>query len=72
MLNVECWIVGFADVELSNFELCFDNLIMTIGEYFENLKALADHAGADKTGVKIETDDGYCIDITVTKKQNKK
>lgn len=45
---------------------------MTIGEYFENLKALADHAGADKTGVKIETDDGYCIDITVTKKQNKK
>lgn len=30
---------------------------MTIGEYFENLKALADHAGADKTGVKIYTDD---------------
>lgn len=45
---------------------------MTIGEYFENLKALADHAGRDKTGVKIETDDGYCIDIMVTKKQNKK
>ena len=45
---------------------------MTIEEYFEHLKALADHAGADKTGVKIETDDGYCIDITVTKKQNKK
>ena len=45
---------------------------MTIGEYFENLKTLADHAGADKTGVKIEIDDGYCIDITVTKKQNKK
>ena len=64
--------VGFADVELSNFELYFDKLIMTIGEYFENLKTLADHAGADKTGVKIETDDGYCIDITVTKKQNKK
>ena len=44
---------------------------MTIGEYFENLKTLADHAGADKTGVKIETDDGYCIDITVTKKKIK-
>ena len=44
---------------------------MTIGEYFENLKTLADQAGADKTGVKIETDDGYCIDITVTK-ENKK
>ena len=45
---------------------------MTIGEYFENLKALADHAGADKTGVKIGTDDGYCIEITITKKKNKK
>ena len=43
-----------------------------IEEYFDNLKTLADHAGSDKTGVKIETDDGYCIDITVTKKQNKK
>lgn len=42
---------------------------MTVEEYFENLKNLA---GADKTGFKIETDDGYCIDITVTKKQNKK
>ena len=42
---------------------------MTIEEYFENLKTLADHAGAGKTGVKIETDDGYCIDITITKKQ---
>ena len=45
---------------------------MTVEEYFENLKNLADNAGADKTGFKIETDDGYCIDITVTKKQNKK
>lgn len=62
----------FAHFELSNFEFYFENLIMTIGEYFENLKALADHAGRDKTGVKIETDDGYCIDIMVTKKQNKK
>ena len=45
---------------------------MTIGEYFENLKALEDHAASDKTGVKIDTDDGYCIEITITKKQNKK
>ena len=64
--------VGFADFELSNFELYFDKLSMTIEEDFEIVKTLADHAGADKTGVKIETDDGYCIDITVTKKQNKK
>ena len=41
---------------------------MTVEEYFENLKSLADHAGADKTGVKIETEDGYCISISVTKK----
>lgn len=44
---------------------------MTIREYFEHLKTLADHAGADKTGVKIETDDGYYIDITVTKNKIK-
>ena len=45
---------------------------MTVEEYFENLKNLAGNAGEDKTEFKIETDDGYCIDITVTKKQNKK
>ena len=65
MLNVE-----LSALPMLNYPIL--NYILTIGEYFENLKTLADHAGADKTGVKIETDDGYCIDITVTKKQNKK
>lgn len=55
-----------------NVEFYFDNLIMTVGEYFDNLKVAADNAGADKIGVKIETDDGYCINITVTKQHNKK
>ena len=65
MLNVE-----LSALPMLNYPIL--NYILTIGEYFENLKTLADHAGADKTGVKIETNDGYCIDITVTKKQNKK
>ena len=42
---------------------------MTVEEYFNYLKVIAENAGADNTGVKIETDDGYCIDITITKKQ---
>lgn len=62
----------FAHFELFNVEFYFDNLIMTVGEYFDNLKVVADNAGADKIGVKIETDDGYCINITVTKQHNKK
>ena len=45
---------------------------MTVEEYFNHLKVIAENAGADKTGVKIETGDGYRISISVTKKQNKK
>ena len=45
---------------------------MTVDEYFNHLKVLTENAGADKTGVKIETGDGYCISISVAKKQNKK
>ena len=46
--------------------------IMTVEEYFNHLKVITENAGADKTGVKIETEDGYCISISVTKKLNKK
>ena len=46
--------------------------IVTVEEYFNHLKIITENAGADKTGVKIETEDGYCISISVTKKQNKK
>lgn len=46
--------------------------IMTVEEYFNHLKVITENAGADKTGVKLETEDGYCISISVTKKQNKK
>ena len=46
--------------------------IMTVEEYFNHLKVITENAGADKTGVKIETEDGYFISISVTKKQNKK
>lgn len=45
---------------------------MTVEEYFNYLKFITENAGADKTGVKIETEDGYCINITVTKQHNKK
>ena len=45
---------------------------MTVEEYFNHLKVITENAGADKTGVKIDTVDGYCISISVTKKQNKK
>ena len=44
---------------------------MTVEEYFNHLKVITENAGADKTGVKIETEDGYCISISVTKKQKK-
>ena len=43
---------------------------MTVEEYFNHLKVITENAGADKTGVKIETGDGYCICISVTKKQS--
>ena len=45
---------------------------MTEEEYFNHLKVITENAGADKTGVKIETEDGYCISISVTKKQKKR
>lgn len=38
----------------------------------DNLKVIAKNAGAAKTGVEIETEDGYLISIYVTKRQNKK
>ena len=41
---------------------------MTVGEYFDNLKELAKNSGAYRTGVEVETDDGYVIHVTVTKK----
>lgn len=45
---------------------------MTVEEYFNHLKVITENSGADKTGVKIETEDGYCISISVTKKLTKK
>lgn len=45
---------------------------MTVEEYIDNLKVLAKNAGAVRTGVEIETEDGYLISIYITKKQNKK
>ncbi|WP_308274580.1 hypothetical protein [Prevotella sp.] len=45
---------------------------MTVEEYIDNLKVIAKNAGAAKTGVEIETEDGYLISIYVTKRQNKK
>ena len=45
---------------------------MIVEEYIDNLKVIAKNAGAAKTGVEIETEDGYCISISVTKKLNKK
>ena len=44
---------------------------MTVEEYIDNLKVIAKNAGAAKTGVEIETEDGYLISIYVTKRQNK-
>ena len=45
---------------------------MTVEEYFNHLKVITENSGADKTGVKIETEDGYSISISVVKKLNKK
>ena len=44
---------------------------MTVEEYFNHLKVITENAGADKTGVKIETGDGYCISISVTRNKIK-
>lgn len=44
---------------------------MTVEEYINNLKVIAKNAGAAKTGVEIETEDGYLINQYLCNKEKK-
>lgn len=40
-------------------------------EFFDNLKLLAKHFGANLTSIEIETEDGYIISISARAKREK-
>lgn len=44
---------------------------MSIEEFFDNLKILAKHSGANLASIELETEDGYIISISARAKREK-